>query len=485
MPRISVAFVEFYRQWPGYFCDSFNASFAGALRSAGHRTKIYKCFQHENADTNLSLLERSIEEDGPWDLVVVDRIWSHHLLEALTRSSKANDFVVMQWESPTQWTELRWRISPTSRSSLVSFADALSSNETFDPASIPNLHWRDTSGVWHQPKKHRSLNVRELFAAPLDLAYDVAEVIGLAPSEAHQTRYLVMNMGCPYRTAKNESGFLKALDLPTEWGDSGCTFCNVGPYERQTKEERVALMERQVSALTTHGTFSRLVVQDEYIFRDLDSLVETVMRHCNFEVEIMVRARIAYLESCHDVLVRALERFEGHGTITPYLVGFENFSDDELERYNKGQTAAEGIAAVRKLDDLSARYSNLRLSPSQGFILFGPWTTIDDLERNLKALREIAFARHRGSITRSKLRLNPDAALVARAESDGLLVEHYQGAHEDNAAGTGYQAEIPYRFLHADVARVWDLLNGHNSVRGSDEFDRLERAIDIARGEFN
>ena len=118
------------------------------------------------------------------------------------------------------------------------------------------------------------------------------------------------------------------------------------------------------------------------------------------------------------------------------------------------------------------------------FILFGPWTSLQDLERNLDALRNVSFGKYRGSITRSKLRLNPDAALLSRAKADGLLIEEYAQAHEDNAAGTGYQAEIPYRFLNDDVARVWSLLNGDNAVEGHDELDRLERAITITRGEF-
>ena len=483
MPRLSVAFVEFYRQWPGYFCDSFNASFAGALRSAGHSTRIYKCFQHVNEDANLALLEDGLRADGPGDLIVVDRIWSRHLLEALARSPGNPEFVVMQWESPAHWTELKWRISPTSRTGLVQFVEALASTSEFEPSSITNLHWRDEMGTWHNPGKHAPLNVSELFAEPLDLAYDAAEVIGLSSNEAAQTRYLVMNMGCPYRTARNDSGFLKDLDLPTEWGDAGCTFCNVGRYEVQTKQERSELMNRQLQALSVHGRFTRLVVQDEYIFRDLDVLVDAAMEHCQPGLDIMVRARVAYLESCNDVLVRALKRFDGFGTITPYLVGFENFSDDELKRYNKGQSAEEGMDAVRKLEELSQTYPNLRHSPSQGFILFGPWTSMEDLERNLEALRAVSFGKYRGSVTRSKLRLNPDAALVTRASADGLLVNAYTQAHQDNAAGTGYQAEIPYRFLHDDVARVWDLLNGDESVDGTDEFDRLERAIAIARSE--
>ena len=57
-------------------------------------------------------------------------------------------------------------------------------------------------------------------------------------------------------------------------------------------------MNRQLRALSIHGKFTRLVVQDEYIFRDLDILVDAAMEHCQPGLDIMVRARVAYLESC-------------------------------------------------------------------------------------------------------------------------------------------------------------------------------------------
>ena len=242
-------------------------------------------------------------------------------------------------------------------------------------------------------------------------------------------------------------------------------------------------MRVQLEALGRRGSYERLVVQDEYIFRDLDTLVEEVVAHGPPGVDLLVRARVDYLESCRPQLLRALELLGSRGTITPYLIGFENFSDAELQRYNKGQTRAQSITAAQTLFALADRYPNLTLSPSQGFILFGPWTTLDDLDANIDAFRTLGFNRLRGALTRSKLRLNPDAALVARARADGLLIAAYDERSEDNAQETGYQAELPYRFAHDATARVWELLNGPNPTRGESEIDRLARAVTQARAE--
>lgn len=429
---------------------------------------------------------QAIKAQGPFDVVVVDRIWGRELIDMLVKASGAKHLVVMQWESPGQWSDIRWRISPTSRKSLVAFVNALADGLAPQSLDIANLFHRSPSGSWEGPKRLEPLSVADLFGSTLDLAFDLTQVFGLDPDEAAQTRYLVLNMGCPYRGAKNPSGFLTGLDLPTQWGDGGCTFCNVGPYERQTRSERRALMVAQVENLALHGSYRRLVVQDEYIFRDIDVLVEVVLAHAPAGVDLLVRARVDYLESCREILVEALNKLGTHGSITPYLIGFENFSDAELTRYNKGQTAAQGLQAARDLDALSALHPNLHVSPSQGFILFGPWTTMEDLKINLRALRDVSFSRFRGSITQTKLRLNPDAALVSRARADGLLIEDYVLAHQDNAAGTGYQAEIPYRFQHPEVARVWDQLQGGHSggsQRSADELDRLAAAISLIEAE--
>lgn len=365
---------------------------------------------------------------------------------------------------------------------MVAFVEAIQRGEQ-ETVELPNLFRRHTDGTWIAPAQSEALQVAREFGAPTEMAYDTASFHGLSEREASQTRYLVLNMGCPYRGSENTSGFFDDITLTTDWGDKGCTFCNVGPYERQTDRDRRGSMERQLDAIITHGAFHKLVVQDEYIFRDLDTLVELICERDIRGIDLMVRARVDYVERCERQLVRALELLGDRGTITPYLIGFENFSDAELARYNKGQTGDDAEAAIARLDALALEYPNLQLSQSQGFILFGPWTTLEDLEINVRAMRRVGFERLRGKFTSSKIRLNPDAALVHRAHADGLVTVAFGRDDEGNAAATGYQAEIPYRFQDSGTARVWELLNGGGDLGPGDEVQRLERAIAQARYE--
>jgi hypothetical protein len=480
--RCAVAFLEFYRQWPGYFCDSFQAVQVADLRRAGFDAKIFKAYMHSDSEGVTQELLATLEDQGPFQLLVTDRIWSRDLLRAVKRAAGDPAVLINQWEEPARWSEVDYRISPMSRESMVSFVKAIDAGEE-TTIELPNLFRRDEEGAWVSPARSEALQVAREFGAPVEMAYDSASYHGLSQAEASQTRYLVLNMGCPYRGAENTSGFFDDITLSTDWGDKGCTFCNVGPYERQTDRDRRGSMERQLDAVIAHGEFHKLVVQDEYIFRDLDTLVELICERDIRGVDLMVRARVDYVERCEQQLVRALELLGDRGTITPYLIGFENFSDAELARYNKGQTGAEAELAIARLDGLAEEHPNLKLSQSQGFILFGPWTTLEDLEINVRAMRRVGFERLRGRFTSSKIRLNPDAALVHRAHADGLVTVAFGRDDEGNAAATGYQAEIPYRFQDPGTARVWELLNGGGDLGPGDEVQRLERAIHRTRYE--
>lgn len=472
--RGRVAFVEVYRQWPAYFLDSFMAIQAADVRAAGHDTAWLKGFLLEDAVHAQEALETRLREGAPWDLLVFERLWSRDLLRRLWRAAGEPAVVVTPWAPPPDWSEVTYRIAPPSREALLGLVEALVEG---DVPPRDNLFMRNTMGTWQPPARTQPLSIADQFAAPVTFAYDIVEAFGLAPNEVARTRYLMLNMGCPYRTSGNTTGFLDGLELPTTWGAAGCTFCNVGPYEAQSAGTRAALVRTQLEALNRHGPYERLVVIDEFVFRDLDHLAHAVVELAPRGVEVMVRARVDYLTTYEAELTRALEVLVGHGSLTPYLIGFENFSDAELQRYNKGITAATNLEGVRKLTALAEQWPHLNLSPSQGFILFGPWTTLDDLKANVAALAELDFRRLRGGLARSKLRLNPDAALVARARADGLLLEAHAQADQDNAAQTGYQAEIPYRFADAETERVWSLLNGPNALAGTDDVARLRAAI--------
>src|SRR5262249_20814492 len=128
-------------------------------------------------------------------------------------------------------------------------------------------------------------------------------------------------------------------------------------------------------------------------------------------------------------------------------------SQPELDRYNKGTTAEANIEFIERLWGWRERHGEALdlTSASFGFVLFSPWTTLDDLEANLRAIQRTRFDALRGRVLLSRARLYPDTALYYLAARDGLLIDaHREG--EDSSRRYGYYPAHPWRFLHEDVA---------------------------------
>ena len=80
MRKLRVGFIEFYRQWPGYFTDTFNAAYAGALSEAGHDARIFRIFLHERSQEVILEAHQALTAAGPFDVLVFDRVWDGALL---------------------------------------------------------------------------------------------------------------------------------------------------------------------------------------------------------------------------------------------------------------------------------------------------------------------------------------------------------------------------------------------------------------------
>ena len=140
--------------------------------------------------------------------------------------------------------------------------------------------------------------------------------------------------------------------------------------------------------------------------------------------------------------------------LAPFLVGIENFSQPELDRFNKGTPPPPTSSSSTRSGAWKERYGEaLDLGHTAfGFILFSPWTTIDDLAANYDAIRRTHFDRLRGSVLLSRARLYPDTALYYLAERDGLLAEEFESDADDASRRYGYYPSRPWRHLHPEVA---------------------------------
>jgi hypothetical protein len=165
--------------------------------------------------------------------------------------------------------------------------------------------------------------------------------------------------------------------------------------------------------------------------------------------------------------------------LAPFLVGIENFSQAELDRFNKGISAELNIQFLDTLWKWKETYGEaLDLGHAAfGFILFSPWTTMVDLETNLAAIRRTNLDKLRGSILLARARLYPDTALYYLAERDGLLVEDFASERDDASKRYGYYPSHPWRHLHADVAHFAALATAVTERNRSRDIVNLFQAL--------
>ncbi|MBI4567622.1 MAG: radical SAM protein [Planctomycetes bacterium] len=267
--------------------------------------------------------------------------------------------------------------------------------------------------------------------------------------------------GCAYAADAADNNFFQGIDfarLP-EVFRFGCTFCHHSGIIRLPREETVRLLLAQLAEVRRQAPdLAEVVLEDEEALGYLDRFAAAVLAAGGKPLRFLVKTRVLLLRADRDKLTAALSTFAGTGhRIDLYLVGFENFSQPELDRFNKGVSAAECEEAASLLRSLRDQFPDSFSDDThaKGFILFTPWTSLADLEANVAAFRRLRFWEFRGNLPLSKLRLDPSLPLYHAAARDGLLADRFPDAAHDNSRRYGYSGEAPWRFLHAEAGRVY------------------------------
>lgn len=141
-------------------------------------------------------------------------------------------------------------------------------------------------------------------------------------------------------------------------------------------------------------------------------------------------------------------------------MGIENLSAVENARFNKGISADQVLAVRQRMARIKARFPAGFDFPSGNlsFILFTPWTTVDDLATNLREARRIGLDIG-GNFLRSRLQLIPDRPITALAEADGLLLpEMPDHPFFSGCIRTPHVHELPWRFREAGMEACYAMM---------------------------
>jgi hypothetical protein len=267
--------------------------------------------------------------------------------------------------------------------------------------------------------------------------------------------------GCPYSTDARSNPLFDGIAIPERFG-RGCSFCTTGnDYEH--KKPADALEDtldqlRYVRAAAPH--IETLVLRDQNPFAYLTELVEAAETEKLGPFTLLVESRADWWLQNAKRFERALSSARRSSIrIAPFLVGVENFSQRELDRFNKGIRAEINVRFLRQLRAWANDFAPaVDLGQGAfGFILFTPWTTVDDLRENLRCIEETKLDELRGRLLLSRARLYPDTALYYLAERDGLLIKEYASRADDASARYGYLPAHPWRFADARVAEIADV----------------------------
>lgn len=470
-----IAFLHPYKMEDHYFVEAIETATIGDLVTDGHEAEAAD-FLFEPArgeDEQVREMRAALDEAG-YDLVFLERPWSDDMVRALDRSRT----IAYGRPELVERGLLDVGVASPTRRAVRDLVAAFASGK--DPLGIAGMLVRRGTTVQRTPSEEPVSTLRDL----QDARFDYGRRRVLSRRSANARRAVVLaNLGCAYRNVPNRTGTFDGVDMPESVSTAGCTFCDVIAYEKMTERDAVDLITSQVRAvLRDRPEVTEIAIKDDYAVRYIGALGDALRPLGLGDREVLLSSRSDYLlEFRHEIEEALAGRFP-----TPigfYLLGFENFSQAELDRFNKGMSASQIERVLVLMREWTERFpGRFRVTPTGGFILFTPWTTLEDLRINANAIRQHGFERYRGRALLSQLRLYPNLPLYWLAKRDGLLVEEFARPDMSDARRRGYEADMGWRFKDERVAAVHRRLLDAKSVADSDLFDVFEDALDDAAG---
>lgn len=416
------------------------------------------------APTDSSDFDRLVCALGEYDVVIYERVWSRRVAARLRELLPGKTFIHCTGEHELEHPPADYLCRGEFREVVPALFSYLRGDRKDLP---PGAYVHDAGGFRGRP--YIGTKSQRPWEPNLDPRIVNADVL-----PAFRTFSIEGNHGCPYQSDARHNPLYANTNIPDGFG-LGCAFCVTGnEYEASTAEETVDRVLTQLRYVRRNAPgLEYLVLKDQNPFPYLADLIDTCLGEQLGGFTLLLETRADWFLRSQRRLERALATaVRADVRISPFLVGVENFSQAELDRFNKGTTSETLMCFVDSLWAWKERFpETLDLEhASHGFILLSPWTTFEDLRINYEAVKQTGFNRLRGALLVSRVRLYPDTALYYLAERDGLLAGEYGSAEEDSAKRYGYFPARPWRFVEPDVEHFANLAAElHRSTGGRDE----------------
>ncbi len=393
-------------------------------------------------------------------LVVVDQAWREPLLLDLQQRGA----LLVATDADALWQTVQADAAiahyATYRKPLTDLAMAVRDggtqvpliNTALRPGPDQPLQWPDEEQPYPAEPEAR------LPFAPLTSSTTLGTPRDLDGKLPPRRRTLEVSTGCPFAAEVATNPLFAATDAPEGSANNGCSFCFMGgDYRSPPVAESVRLQVDQLRYWQDHGAdLQEAVLRDQSALRYLPQLIEACQRAGLKPLGLLVPGRGDAILRWGKELRRAAELCQGSGWwFTLHLIGFESFSQDQLDLYNKGVSVADYASALRQMRDLHRSYPEgfaLYAYGASSFILFNPWTRLQDLWQTAQFCEDEALGELARGLTLTRLRLYPNLPLYWKAKREGLLDP---GADTSRGgAFAGYSREAGWRYGEWRVAAV-------------------------------
>lgn len=279
--------------------------------------------------------------------------------------------------------------------------------------------WRDIAGIAFKSNGDIVTNsIRPLITNLNSLPFPERDTLALATKNNHKRASLSSSRGC--------------------YGN--CIYCSVCefygiPQGRKWRARSPINVVNEIESLVNKFAVNEVeFIDDNFISlrqngknRAIEIAEEIIKRHIKVMLALYCRAD----EVNKDVFQRLAE-----AGLREVLIGIESGVDTILRRIKKGITARQNQKALEILKDLG-------IYPVIGFIMFDPYTTLEELYENLMFLKSTGLNFLRVSL--NLMQPYKGTPINGRLLKEGNLYGDYK--------------EFRYRFYDSRVALVYDILS--------------------------
>ena len=290
----------------------------------------------------------------------------------------------------------------------------------------------------------------------LDEVANLVEIVGPEKARPVTSIDLRVSQACGYKQSLADNAFYRELlrDAPEMAQHRGCAYClSARPESSGTSEEIATRIVERIrgdrQVFRSVETFWMAFAETFY-----DALAIAFRTTCGDPVwhgiTLAMQCRPDVIATRTADIEALASQAAACGTrLRIGVVGFENFSPREILVLHRGVVPETLDAAASILNRWLAHppHGLIVEGFTPSFILFTPWTRIEDLEINLDRI-----ARHGlWNANIERLRLGPGTPTFEKARRDGLVAD---GPVRPAAHPNGYYSEREIRFADPRVAAV-------------------------------